>query len=80
MRVVGNKEGKGGKAMAMATRMTHRDVGSYKLPLLQYTCIGQVVAFSFQQRCEPRFKPLAVQAPGYVNHVSADATHIVLCG
>ncbi len=29
----------------------HTFVGSYKLPLGQYTCIGQVVACSLQHRC-----------------------------
>ncbi len=30
--------------------LRHHAVGSYKLPLVQYTCIGQVVACSFQQK------------------------------
>jgi hypothetical protein len=41
----------------------HPFVGSYKLPLSQYTCIGLVVACSFPQGYDLGSYPGVVQAP-----------------
>jgi hypothetical protein len=52
-------------------------VGSYKLPLGQYMCIGRVVACSVQQGYGPGSNPGVVRVPRPV-HGTADATHIAL--
>jgi hypothetical protein len=47
----------------MEPQKNHTFVGRYKLPLGQYTCIGRVVACSFQQGYDRGSNPEAVQVP-----------------
>jgi hypothetical protein len=46
----------------------HTFVGSYKLPLSQYTCNGLVVACSFLQGYDPGSNSEAVQAPASAHY------------